>query len=205
MYSTKTATVNNSEFNSNYMPVGINEDVILKEVNVKKSTTNKDFIEFVFSNEQGQTATMTEWKNEKNMWIKTDEDLQKRDDQQFGRILQILNCFYPDGVEEANISTFAEMINWVSNKLPSTLTADKKLRLKVIYDKKGYTTVSSYGIFVELSTIAKESSQIKLFKNDLLERAVVADKEPANDPFAAPTNSISAEETLSQTTGDLPF
>lgn len=205
MYSTKTATVNNSEFNSNYMPVGINEDVILKEVNVKKSTTNKDFIEFVFSNEQGQTATMTEWKNEKNMWIKTDEDLQKRDDQQFGRILQILNCFYPDGVEEANISTFAEMINWVSNKLPSTLTADKKLRLKVIYDKKGYTTVSSYGIFVELSTIAKENSQIKLFKNDLLERAVVADKEPANDPFAAPTNSISAEETLSQTTGDLPF
>lgn len=205
MYSTKTATVNNSEFNSNYMPVGINEDVILKEVNVKKSTTNKDFIEFVFSNEQGQTATMTEWKNEKNMWIKTDEDLQKRDDQQFGRILQILNCFYPDGVEEANISTFAEMINWVSNKLPSTLTADKKLRLKVIYDKKGYTTVSSYGIFVELSTIAKENSQIKLFKNDLLERAVVADKEPANDPFAAPTNSTSAEETLSQTTGDLPF
>ena len=88
MYSTKTATTNNTEFNSSYMPVGINENVTLNAVNVMKSPQGRDYIEFVFTNAEGQTASFTEWKNEKNMWIKTDEDLQRRDDQQFGRILQ---------------------------------------------------------------------------------------------------------------------
>ena len=31
MYSTKTATTNNTEFNSSYMPVGINENVTLND------------------------------------------------------------------------------------------------------------------------------------------------------------------------------
>ena len=50
MYSTKTATVNNGEFVSNYMPVGINDNVTLKEVNVNKTTNGRDFLEIVFSN-----------------------------------------------------------------------------------------------------------------------------------------------------------
>ena len=91
MYSTKTATVNATEFTSSYMPVGINENITLKEVNVNKTQNGRDFLEIIFENEHGQTATMTEWKNEKNMWIKTDEDLQRRDDAQFGRILQVID------------------------------------------------------------------------------------------------------------------
>ena len=90
MYSTKTATTNNNEFNDSYMPVGINDNVTLKEVNVNKSPQGKDYLEFVFQNEEGKTASFTEWKNEKNTWIKTDEDLQNRDNKQFGRILQIV-------------------------------------------------------------------------------------------------------------------
>lgn len=187
MYNTKTATTNNEEFNSSYMPVGINENVFLKEVNVKKSTTNKDFIEFVFSNESGQTVKMSEWKNEKNMWIKTDEDLQARDNQQFGRILQIVKCFYNE-IEDKELNSFAEMINWVKGKLEQYINSNlpkNPLRLKVIYDKNGYTTVSTNGIFVEPMSIT--DSQIKLFKRDLLERPIVADKEPATDPLASST------------------
>ena len=66
MFSTKTATTSNEEFsNSNYMPVGINQNVTLKEVNCNKSPQGLDFLEIVFENEDGQTATMTEWKNTK--------------------------------------------------------------------------------------------------------------------------------------------
>lgn len=180
MYSTKTATTNNNEFNSSYMPVGINENVTLKEVNVNKTSQGRDFLEIVFENAEGQTATMTEWKNEKNMWIKTDEDLQKRDDQQFGRILQILNCFYENGSLEFEGNSFVEMINWAKEKMSSTIGTGN-LRLKVVYDKKGYTKVSSLGIFVEPMNVTE--SQIKLWKNDLLERPIQADKE--DDPLVA--------------------
>ena len=202
MYSTKTATTNNQEFNSSYMPVGINENVTLKEVNVNKTENGRDFLEIIFENENGQTATMTEWKNEKNMWIKTDEDLQKRDDQQFGRILQVMDAV-KGGHNDFEGSSFVEMINWVKTCLNDGIS--NPVRLKVVYDKKGYTKVSSLGVFVEPMSV--EQSQIKLWKNDLLERPVVADRE--DDPLVAAAKEaqlLNTPVTETQTgIDDLPF
>ena len=197
MYSTKTATTNNNEFNSSYMPVGINENVTLKEVNVSKTPNGRDFLEIIFENENGQTATMTEWKNEKNMWIKTDEDLQKRDDQQFGRILQVIDAVVGFHGEFEG-SSFIEMINWA--KLQLNCEHPQSVRLKVVYDKKGFTKVSSLGIFVEPMSVTE--FQIKLWKNDLLERPVVADVEPAADPLSVTAAPVTETSTSAD---DLPF
>lgn len=198
MYSTKTATTNNNEFNDSYMPVGINDNVTLKEVNVNKSPQGKDYLEFVFQNEEGKTASFTEWKNEKNTWIKTDEDLQNRDNKQFGRILQIVKCFKNDPEFEG--SSFVEMINWVKTTLTTIGEWDKtSLRLKVIYDKKGYTTVSKNGIYVE--PMSTEESQIKLWKNDLLERPIVADNESSTDPLTQQSTPVTEKNGAD----DLPF
>ena len=197
MYNTKTAIVTESD--SNYMPAGINENVVIKEVNVKKSPTDKDFLEIIFENEAGKTATMTEWKNEKNQWIVTDEDLQKRDNIQFGRILQVIEAHCPNGIEDKEFNTFLEMITWVKETLDK---AEKvKLRLKVSYDNKGYTKVSTYGRFVENMNIKKEESSIKKFARDLFERPIIADKEKSSDPLTNP--STSTPET--STDDDLPF
>ena len=141
---------------------------------------------------------MTEWKNEKNMWIKTDEELQQRDNQQFGRILQVIDAINGKH-DEFEGNSFTEMINWVKNEL-EVIQLATPLRLKVVYDKKGYTKVSSLGIFVEPMSV--EQSQIKLWKNDLLERPIVADKEPATDPLAG--NSAPVTETKTGA-DDLPF
>ena len=203
MYSTKTATTNNTEFNSSYMPVGINENVTLKEVNVNKTQNGRDFLEIIFENKQGQTATMTEWKNEKNMWIKTDEDLQKRDDQQFGRILQVIKSACDIADPEFEGSSFVEMINWVKEQLKPALNNNEgnHMRLKVVYDKNGYTKVSSLGVFVEPMSVAE--SQIKLWKNDLLERPVQPDKE--DDPLASTTVESTPVTETHTGADDLPF
>lgn len=180
MYNTKTATINNEEFNSNYIPVGINDNITLKEVSVEKSPQGKDFLRVTFENEAGQTAEFTEWKNEKNMWIKTDADLQNKDNQQFGRIIQLINCFTT--TPDVEINSFDEMIKWVKGILDPFIKDKKNLRLKVTYNKNGYTQVSKYGTYVEPMDVAE--SQIKLFKNDLLERPVKADAEKPADPLA---------------------
>lgn len=202
MYNTKTATTSNEEFSGSYMPVGINAGITLKEVNCNKTPQGRDFLEIIFENEQGQTATMTEWKNEKNQWIKTDEDLQKRDNTQFGRICQIIDCYYPQR-PDAELNTFVEMINWVKTMLDPMIATKKKLRLKVNYDKKGYTRVSQLGIFVEDETV--KDSQIKLFKNDLMEKPVVADKEN-DDPLNVPP-AVTPDPAKEDVSGasDLPF
>ena len=169
MYNTKTAVVNTG---SSYIEAGINDNIVLKEVNVKKSPTNKDFIEFVFEDENGKVATMTEWKNEKNMWIKTDEDLQRRDDLQFGRILQIISC-YLETIPEAAFDSFNGMINWAKTTLDNIQEKEKQLlRLKVVYDKNNYTKVSTNGIFVE--PMSAGTSQIKKLNRDNFERQPVS-------------------------------
>ena len=198
MYNTKTAIINNEEFNSNYMPVGINENITLKEVSTEKSPQGKDFLRVTFENEAGQTAEFVEWKNEKNMWIKTDEDLQNKDNLQFGRILQLVNCFTT--APDVELNSFVDMINWVKSTVTPFISIKKKLRLKVIYDKKGYTQVSKYGTYVEPMDVAE--SQIKLFKNDLLERPVKADVEKPADPLAATMADTPVTENK---TDDLPF
>lgn len=201
MYNTKTATINNEEFNSNYIPVGINDNITLKEVSVEKSPQGKDFLRVTFENEAGQTAEFTEWKNEKNMWIKTDADLQNKDNQQFGRIIQLINCFTT--TPDVEINSFDEMIKWVKGILDPFIKDKKKLRLKVIYNKNGYTQVSKYGTYIEPMDVTE--SQIKLFKNDLLERPVKADAEKPADPLA--TNPIKVDTPVTETEdiNELPF
>ena len=206
MYSTKTATTNNQEFNSSYMPTGINENITLKEVNVSKTPNGRDFLEIIFENADGQTATMTEWKNEKNMWIKTDEDLQRRDNQQFGRILQVIDAV-KGGHNDFEGSSFVEMITWAKQTLNDGESGS--IRLKVTYDKNGYTQVSKNGIFVESMSVAE--SQIKLWKNDLLERPVQADNEATStDPLSVTATPVTetidtVQQSVSTGADDLPF
>lgn len=198
MYSTSTAVTNNNEFNSSYMPVGINENVFLKSVEAKKSPNGHDFLEIIFEDSEGKTATMTEWKNEKSMWVKTDEDLQRRDNLQFGRIMQVINCYFPKIEDEFN--TFKEMIDWVQATLSPMVATKKALRLKVVYDKNNYTQVSKNGIFVE--PMDKAETEIKKFSRDSFERQVVADVEKSTDPLASATN---ADSTQASGSDDLPF
>ena len=198
MYSTSTAVTNNNESNGSYMPVGINENVFLKSVEAKKSPNGHDFLEIIFEDSEGKTATMTEWKNEKSMWVKTDEDLQRRDNLQFGRIMQIITCYFPK--IEGEFNTFKEMIDWVQATLSPMAATKKALRLKVVYDKNNYTQVSKNGIFVE--SMDKAETEIKKFSRDSFERQVVADVEKSTDPLASATN---ADSTQASGSDDLPF
>ena len=210
MYSTKTATTNNTEFNSSYMPTGINENITLKEVNVNKTPNGRDFLEIVFENADDKTATMTEWKNEKNQWVVTDADLQKRDDQEFGRILQVIDAVSSIGHDDFEGSSFVEMINWVKQQLDKAVNDNESnhVRLKVTYDKNGYTQVSKNGIFIEPMSVTE--SQIKLWKNDLTERPVKADEEKPADPLAPTSTPVTettdtVKESVSTGADDLPF
>lgn len=198
MFNTKNAVITNTENNGNYMPAGINEDAHLKEININVSPTGLDFLEIVFENKNGQTVSMSEWQNKKGLYTKTDEDLQRADDRQFGRLIQIINCFYPT-IEDVELSSFKEMITWVKSKLDPMIATQKTLRLKTVFDKNNYVTVSKNGIFVEPVTVDKKDSQIKKFSRDNFERTVVADKE-TSDPLTGKSTPDTGKGA-----DDLPF
>ena len=197
MFSTKTAVFDSS---NKYMNAGINDNVTLKEVNVLKSPNGRDYLEIIFEDANGAMASLTEWKNEKNMWIKTDEELQRRDNQQFGRMLQILKCYF-ETIEDVELNTFVDMITWVKSKLDTVISGKKLLRLKTTYDNKGFIRVSTYGIFVEPMDV--EETQIVLTGRDKTTRPEIkVDDEKPTDPLgnATPDNTIAEDKK-----DDLPF
>lgn len=191
MFSTKTAVFDSS---NKYMNAGINDNVTLKEVNVLKSPNGRDYIEIIFEDADGAIASFTEWKNEKNMWIKTDEELQRRDNQQFGRMLQILKCYF-ETIEDVELNTFVDMITWIKSKLDTVISGKKLLRLKTTYDNKGFIRVSTYGIFVEPMDV--EETQIVLTGRDKTTRPEIkVDDEKSTDPLgnATPDNTIAEDK-----------
>ena len=197
MFSTKTAVFDSS---NKYMNAGINDNVTLKEVNVSKSPNGRDYLEIIFEDANGAIASLTEWKNEKNMWIKTDEELQRRDNQQFGRMLQILKCYF-ETIEDVELNTFVDMITWIKSKLDTVISGKKLLRLKTTYDNKGFIRVSTYGIFIEPMDV--EETQIVLTGRDKTTRPEIkVDDEKSTDPLgnATPDNTIAEDKK-----DDLPF
>lgn len=199
MYSTKTAIESTGSI---YMNAGINDNVTLSNVEVTKSPTGKDFIRFTFSDADGKTAEMTEWKNEKSMYVKTDAELQKEDDRQFGRIMQIIKCYISE-VPDVELNSFVDMISWVKTTLDG-VNKDTKLRLKVVYDNKGFIRVSKNGIFVEPMTV-QESRIVLTGRDKTIRPDIPVDKEetPKTDPLSAVNDATPADETNSD--DDLPF
>lgn len=204
MYNTKTAIETSN--GTGYMPAGIHDNVSISNIRVDKSPNGNDFLEISFEDEQGRTVTETEWQNKKGLWIKTDEDLQLRDNQQFGRILQVINSIIPKEKQiDAELNTFGEMISWVKDQLTPYIPEKKKLRIKTVYDNKGYITTSHNGIFVE--PMDTEKSKIEKLPRDRFERPVIADKETAVDPLTSVNGSTLANPSDSSInkTDDLPF
>ena len=180
-----------------YIPAGIQENVALKSARVTTSPQGNMFLEIVFEKD-GATLTQTEWKPTKfgNM---TEEDLQKKEDTQFSRMMQILLCFYKDEELIFNATSFAD---WAAEIADYLNKADKSklLRVKIVYNNKGYTTLPTYAkyTFIEPISVSKEDSAIVELGIDKFTRPVIADKEEVVD-------TLSITETSNDDPNGLPF
>lgn len=108
-----------------------------------------------------------------------------------------------DEVPDVELNSFADMINWVKTTL-NAVNKDTKLRLKVVFDNKGFIRVSRNGIFVEPMSVTE--SRIVLTGRDKTTRPdIPVDKEetPKADPLSAVNDATPADETNSD--DDLPF
>lgn len=171
-----------------YIPAGIQENVALRSARVTTSPQGNLFLEIVFEKD-GATLIQTEWKPTR-FGDMTVEDVQKKEDNQFSRMMQILLCFYKDEELIFNSTTFegwAKEISDYLNKADKT----KLLRVKIVYNNKGYTTLPTYAkyTFIEPMTISKEDSTIVELGIDKFTRPVVADKEEVVDPINTTTET----------------
>lgn len=185
-----------------YIPAGIQENVALKSARVTTSPQGNLFLEIIFEKD-GATLTQTEWKptQSENMSI---EDLQKKEDTQFSRMMQILLCFYKDEELIFNSTTFEGWAEEIANYL-NKADKSKLLRVKVVFNQRGYTSLPIYAkyTFIEPMSVSKEDSAIVRLGIDNFTRPVVADKEKPVDPISM--LSENEDTSLNDSSNDLPF
>jgi hypothetical protein len=177
-----------------FIPAGIHENVTLKSARVAESPTGLKFLEIVFE-KNGATLTQTEWKPTKFEGM-DDSALQKKEDTQFSRMMQILLCWYSDEQLVFNGTSFEEFSQEVVNYL-NNADKSKKLRVKIVYNDKGYTTLPSYAryTFIEPMVLPEgQTSSITELRIDNFTKPVVADTEtPVANLTSISTNSDNAD------------
>ena len=201
----KKAAQEVSDFKSKYMPAGINENVRIDKVEVKTSPQGNKMFDITFINEQGQTAVHTEWEPKMAPWMKDKSDLERNQARQYKKMMQILLCYYSDAQINFEGESFAEFANWIATMI-NVADKSKKLRLKLVYNNAGYTTLptSVDDTFIEPMELADgQEYKIKINPKDIIVRPVVADKEIKNDnPFTTPEVATAA---FNAPASDLPF
>jgi hypothetical protein len=177
-----------------FIPAGIHENVTLKSARVAESPTGLKFLEIVFE-KNGATLTQTEWKPTKFEGM-DDSALQKKEDTQFSRMMQILLCWYSDEELVFNGTSFEEFSQEVVNYL-NNADKSKKLRVKIVYNDKGYTTLPSYAryTFIEPMELPEgQTSSITELRIDNFTKPVVADTEtPVANLTGISTSSDNAD------------
>lgn len=207
IYSTDLAnqvTLNNNSSNTKYLEAGIHDNVKFTSVKTAVSPTGKNFIEFRFEKD-GKELVHTEWEP-KERAEDTEEQNQNKATNQVTRINRILRCFYPKEVLNFTGSSYKEFTNWVVAML-NAANKDTLLKVKVVYNKDGYTTLPSYVKFAAIEPMnipmgfyeeGKNESMIREITGiDLFVKPVVSDKE---------TIEVNPLEVKSEApSDDLPF
>lgn len=176
IYSTELAN-QIQESKNKYLEAGIHDNVKFVSARVGKSINGNIFIEFKFEKDE-QTMTHTEWESTKKP-MESEEDFQNRANRQVKRILQILSCFYPKEALVFAGSSFSEFANWVVNLL-NAANKDILLRVKIVYNNKGYTTLPNYCKFTFIEPMNLPEGQVSKITElniDVFVRPITADKE----------------------------
>lgn len=191
-----------------FIPAGIQENVALKSARVAESPTGRKFFEVTFE-KNGAILVQTEWKPDNKNGELSDEAVQKKEDNQFSRIMQLLLCFYKDEQLVFNGTKFEEFSKEVVYYL-NNADKSKLLRVKVVYNDKGYTTLPSYAkyTFVEPMVLPEgQTSAITELRIDNFARPIVADVETPVASIGSTMSSITPtmEAAVTNTTEANPY
>lgn len=191
-----------------FIPAGIQENVALKSARVAESPTGRKFFEATFEKD-GATLVQTEWKPDNKNGELSDEAVQKKEDNQFSRIMQLLLCFYKDEQLVFNGTKFEEFSKEVVDYL-NNADKSKLLRVKVVYNDKGYTTLPSYAkyTFVEPMVLPEgQTSAITELRIDNFAKPIVADVEAPVASIGSTMSSITPtmEAAVTNTTEANPY
>lgn len=193
MYSSERANTKYTDFESTRIIAGIQDNVLLTNIEKKTSPNGTKMLAFTFT-QGNKSIEVTEWEPKASSFLTIEDSV----DRNFKKIQQILLAFYTDkeslSVEAANFDEFSDWVITMYN------SADKStlLRVKFNYDNKNYVTFPKHGyydLFIEpMFRVNEGEGKVTKHKNDVFEKRIVADTEVKE----AASSTVAVDD-------DLPF
>ena len=214
-----TADIQKKDISNRYMGVGIHENSELTSIEYKKTDKGSELIAFYFENELKEKLSHTEWrvmptKNINTMSEKESKTYFSLVTGQIRRLNAIATTFISEEAFRAvKGNTFEEFCTNVIKAIGDSYKG-VKVRIKVVYDKRNFTALPSYTNYdwIELMTISKEASKIKILAKDKMTKSAPKELKGADEK----ENEIEIESTTNkepelalaspvQNEDDLPF
>lgn len=178
---------------SNFLDVGIHNDVQLTGVEYKVSPEANEFMVFHFEKD-GKNLSHTEWKPK-------DEDPEKLENKrknQIKRVKHIVTKFITEDEFVFNASDFKSFCENTIRLLGNRFQG-KRIRLKVIYSYNNFTSLPNYVPFIESMDVQPTKLEI-LSIDKMTKDPVIADKEVISSP-----NPFTPETSQEQVNASIPF
>jgi hypothetical protein len=180
------------------MGVGIHDNSELTSIEYKKTDKGSEFIAFYFENELKEKLSHTEWKVMPAKDINTMTEKEAKIyfslvTSQIRRFNAIATTYISEeDFRKVKGNTFEEFCNNIIAALGDSYKG-VKVRIKVVYDKRNFTALPSYTNYdwIELMTVPKEESKIKILAKDKMTKSAPKRLEGADEK----ENEIEIEST----------
>lgn len=164
-----------------FLEAGIHENVVMTGIRKATTENGNNFIEFKFVKD-GDVATHTEWEVKKSSQD-TDETFEKKQINQMSRILQIMGCFVAKEKLAFSANSFDEFTDMVIRILGTSYN-NVLVRVKFVYNNKGYTTLPNYAVYTFIERMDVEKSKIKELSMDVfIKPKADVDQDVTKNPY----------------------
>jgi hypothetical protein len=192
-------TIESDGLEFNFVDVGINENLELVGISYETSKNGNEFLSFSFKDEDGKTLTHTEWKP-------TDLDpmvLQNKILNQMKRVRHIATKFVSNTEFTFTSNSFEDFSKKVISILENKFTG-VKIRCKVVYNNSNFTTLPNYIPFMELMSIPKENTKLRISSIDKMVKTPKVTNIPSNENVFATGGDVNGA-TSEVVTNNSPF
>jgi len=140
------------------------DNVFISGFEIGQGTGSK-FFDIKLKDSNGNETNMREYEPDPNR-----DDFEKKKKSQITRLKHILTKFAPEGTQLPQANTFPDLWEAVKTMLIAQQCNTKPMRLKLIYNTKGYLTIPKYVPFIESMSVPAEETKLKLTDFDQLTR-----------------------------------
>lgn len=133
------------------------EGVVISGFDKGTSSTGSEYWDIQLTDNKGNSYNMREFDIDM-----TREHWEKKQASQLKRLKHVLSKFVPEGTPLPQAATFPELWQGVQQLLTANACNTKPIRLKLVYNNKGFLATPAYVPFMELASVPAEQSKLRL-------------------------------------------